>query len=220
MDNMKICFAGASGTGKSTLAQYISNEYGLPFLSGSYTDLVPGEKGKTHQDILKDTDPKSIHRKEWQLLNLRVKAWKEQVKFVTDRSLLDSATYGALKLAKDLPKCEIEDFIIACFQLQAKFTTHLIYLPYQMCHYFHWDFEDNGKRITNPWFQLQVGNLMDDALEYWCRNSQGEVVKHPYNWFGEAKVFKLVINGNELKVLKLNTLDLNQRQQIINQFLS
>ena len=62
----RIMFAGASGTGKTTLANFISKVYGegqIPFFSGSVSDLLPETKGMPHKDMLaRDSQTLAISR--------------------------------------------------------------------------------------------------------------------------------------------------------------
>ena len=39
-----FCFHGPSGIGKTTLAKFIETKYGIPFISGSMSDLMPDTK--------------------------------------------------------------------------------------------------------------------------------------------------------------------------------
>lgn len=42
--HLRIQIAGPSGVGKTTLAKDISDIYGIPYVSGSYSDLIPSTK--------------------------------------------------------------------------------------------------------------------------------------------------------------------------------
>ena len=218
MENLKICFAGVSGSGKTTLAKHFEKELNLPFISGSYTELVEGEQGKTHQQILAETGTSEVVKKEWQLINHRVKNFRVNQKFITDRSLLDSATYGALKLAKDLPKCDIEDLITTCLQLQTSFTSHLIYIPFNIHDYGEWEFEDNGKRITNNYFQWQISQIMSGLIRLYGYQ------KTPSFFWDDKGYNQGVLNiptphGYQVKVLILDSPDIVIREAYIDRWL-
>ena len=51
-------FVGPAGIGKTTLAKYISEKYGIPFISGSMTDLLPATKDLSHIEIFDLWDQK------------------------------------------------------------------------------------------------------------------------------------------------------------------
>ena len=88
----RIMFVGPSGIGKTTLAKYISEKYGLPFISGSMTDLLPATRDLSHIEIL-SLGSEAMYKSDFQLLNLRNKLFKDKEEFVTDRSYTDLAAY-------------------------------------------------------------------------------------------------------------------------------
>lgn len=223
--------AGVSGIGKTTIARWISAKYNLPFRSGSFTTLVKSEEGKTHQQILQ-TPLTTEQRKsvEFELLTQRVRLVKEG-KYVTDRSFLDSAAYYILKLASETPTCEVEDYISLCYQLTAKHCTHLILVNYSSSHYHKWEFENNDLRILNKWFQLQVGNIMGEVLQYWDSGiNKFYLPKSDYGCFNPSKIrvygnSDLSVtyhssDGHSFKCLVLNTIDFDTRNETIQKFLS
>jgi hypothetical protein len=42
-----------------------------------------------------------------------------------------------------------------------------IFLPLNLCNYSDWAMEDNKKRITNRFFQIQISSLMGELLADW-----------------------------------------------------
>ena len=221
--------AGVSGIGKTTVANWISETYGIPFKCGSFTALVESERGKTHKDMLDEPlTTKQRVDKEYKLLKARV-ALTTEGNFVSDRSFLDTAAYFALKLSTDLPTCEIEDYLALCFQVAAKHTTHLILLNYGYDNY-GWDFENNNLRIVNKWFQLQVGNLMRDVLDNWDYLSDKYYPQSLTNIMEEDKgaIYQdssysgtyYSSEGNKFRYLILNSTGYETRENIIKNFLS
>ena len=59
--HLRIQIAGPSGVGKTTLAKDISDIYGIPYVSGSYSDLIPSTKDILHSDMI-SMDPKKIYQ--------------------------------------------------------------------------------------------------------------------------------------------------------------
>ena len=45
-------FLGPSGSGKTTLAKIISEKFVIPLISGSYSDMIPSTKSKSHWDMI------------------------------------------------------------------------------------------------------------------------------------------------------------------------
>lgn len=165
--NYRINFTGCSGIGKTTLAKVVSEKYGLPFVSGSYSDLVPETKNLPHTDMI-NQDAKKIFEQDTQVLNLRNKSFKEYPDgFVSDRSYLDSAAYMIQKLSHRLPECEVEDFIEKCKVLTLLQCDKVIFLPFTLEAMEKWDIEDNHKRIRNRFYQAEITCLIGWVIEYW-----------------------------------------------------
>jgi nicotinamide riboside kinase len=104
---MRIAIAGASGTGKTTLANAIAERYSLPInpvgarsvaLSmGFYNPYDVDKAGKRVEFQRKLFE----HKRDWELA---------RDSFVTDRSYLDNLTYCALHMAEHLPDNAVEEF--------------------------------------------------------------------------------------------------------------
>lgn len=164
---LKIQIAGPSGIGKTTLAKSLSSELGIPFVSSSYSDLIPTTKGMTHSEMI-SLSPDEIYKNDFQLLNLRKRLFIENDLYVSDRSFIDSAAYFINKLSGKLPDCETENYLEICKTLLVSncVCTHLIFLPYTIQHFSKWKIEDNHKRITNRYFQFQISQIMSGILSY------------------------------------------------------
>ena len=168
----RIMFVGPSGIGKTTLARFIETKYGIPFLSGSMSDLMPDTKEMHHAEFLHQECGELIN-KDYQLLNLRNKLFKDKDSFVTDRSYVDLAAYFIYKQSTNIPECEIEAFLDICKELTLKQCDLLIYLPLSMYNMKEWKIEDNHKRIQNRYYQTQMSDIMGNLLTQW--NISGEV---------------------------------------------
>lgn len=165
--NQRINFTGCSGIGKTTLAKEISKRYNLPFVSGSYSDLVPETKNLPHVDMI-GQDAKKIFEQDTQVLNLRNKSFKEYPDgFVSDRSYLDSAAYMIQKLSHRLPECEVEDFVEKCKTLTLLQCDKVIFLPFTLEAMEKWNIEDNNKRIKNRFYQAEITSIIGWVIEYW-----------------------------------------------------
>lgn len=104
---MRIAIAGASGTGKTTLARAISEKYNIP-INPVGARSVALEMGF---DNPYDVD-KAGKRVEFQKRLFEAKRdWElAHEDFVTDRSYLDNLTYCALHMAEHLEEGAIETF--------------------------------------------------------------------------------------------------------------
>lgn len=153
-------------THNTTLAKYISEKYGLPFISGSMTDLLPATRDLSHIEVL-SLGSEALYKSDFQLLNLRNKLFKDKEEFVTDRSYTDLAAYFWYKQSKSLPECEMEHFFCQCQTLMEMQCDLAIFLPLNLENYRGWNIEENGKRILNRYFQIQISSLMSELLANW-----------------------------------------------------
>lgn len=162
----RIMFVGPSGIGKTTLAQAVAKKYDIPFISGSMSDLLPDTKGVSHNEIL-SLGSEAMYKSDFQLLNLRNKLFRDKENFVTDRSYADLAAYFWYKQSRNIPECEMEHFFCQCKTLMEDQCDVAIFLPLNLDTYKHWSMEDNGKRILNRFFQVQISSLMGELLANW-----------------------------------------------------
>lgn len=220
-------FAGPSGVGKTTLAKQIY-QGSLPFVSGSVSDLIPDTKDIPHKDML-SRDSKTLEMEDYQVLNLRQKIYKDiEGPLSSDRSFLDLASYFLYKQADKIPQCEVEHFINLCMMCSSQQCTHLIFIPFTWEMFNDWVMEDNNKRITSKYFQMEISRIMKMVLESWGYETLRSYNKLPPSKisFKMPKYFK---NGWEegfiknlygtTKVLILNEANLEDRINIINTWL-
>lgn len=162
----RIMFVGPSGIGKTTLAQYVAKSQNIPFISGSMSDLLPATKDISHNELL-SLGYKAMQSSDYQLLSLRNKLFRGKEEFVTDRSYADLAAYFWYKQSRTIPECELEHFIGCCRASMEDQCDLAIFLPLNLCNYSDWEMEDNKKRITNRFFQIQMSSLMGELLADW-----------------------------------------------------
>ena len=222
----KIMFAGPSGIGKTTLAEYISEEWGISFLSGSVSDLLPQTKEMSHKDMLA-RDPQDLYMEDMQILNLRNKKFKDAQDFVSDRSYLDSAAYFLYKQADKQPDCEVEHFLELCKMLLNQQCTHLIFVRFHHELYKQWVTEDNDKRITSSFFQMEISSIMALILGIWGYRTDFKFASIKEDWYKTPKLMEYTSEVGhikslygETKVLVLDEANLENRKLIINKFLS
>lgn len=174
----RIMFVGPSGIGKTTLAKFIETKYGIPFISGSMSDLMPDTKEMHHAEFLHQECGKLIN-KDYQLLNLRNKLFKDKETFVTDRSYVDLAAYFIYKQSTNIPECEVDAFLDICKDLTVQQCDLLIYLPLSMYNMKEWLMEDNKKRIINRYYQAQMSDIMGNLLTQWSTLSVIDILVVP-----------------------------------------
>lgn len=219
----RILLSGCSGIGKTTVAKAISELYDIPFISGSYSDLVPETKDIPHSEMI-NQEARSIFENDVKLLNLRKKAFNEHEVMVSDRSYLDSAAYMINKLSHRIPECEVEDFIEKCRTLLVVQCDALIYIPFHKNYLSKWQIEDNGKRVLSHFYQSEITVIMNWLLlDYWGLEwksfYRSRTTMNPGSSVG---IFTGFFSGNKLTipVLTLNEINHDLRMATIKQFLA
>lgn len=208
-------FAGVSGVGKTTIARWVSEKFDIPFISGSYSDLIPETKDMPHQDMI-NQDAETVYRQDMQVLSLRNKRFHDTIEFVTDRSYFDSAAYFINKLSHRIAPCDLDHAIDICKQLLSQQCTHLIFIPYSSKFYKEWVIEDNNKRLLSKYYQFQVSQIMYGLLDLWGYKEANKFGKMVYgiNSFGSMEIL-----GTNIEVLILDELNLDKRKESIQRFL-
>lgn len=160
MSSLRIALCGPSGTGKSTLAKHISEEFGIPFITTSTKELWEKHRIYCHSDIIKRTvnEPQWGYEFQVECLQLRLEKVREYPEFVTDRSPLDNWVYFLLQCSPFLLEAQCDNYLSLC-QEAMRSLTGLIYLPYTT----NVQLENDGKRINNGHYQKLTGYVFDNA---------------------------------------------------------
>lgn len=219
----KIMLAGPSGIGKTTISKWISEAFNLEFLSGSMSDLLPQTAGIPHKDMLSRT-PEELFQEDFQVMNLRNKLYKDKDNFVTDRSYLDSASYCLYKQASKLPACEVGHFIETAKMLLNIQCDLLILFDFVPDLLHKWVTEDNNKRITSNFFQIEIASIMRTTLDIMGYREEynatyiGTMFKQVPLKYGFS-VGNIASVYGTTKVLIIREMNLDLRKDIITTFL-
>lgn len=116
---MRIAIAGASGTGKTFLAEAIAQKYGLPVNPVGARSVALGMGFSNPYDV-----DRAGRRREFQeRLFVEKRAWEaEHDGFVTDRSYFDNLAYCALHMPTELP----DDAVAEYAQAMQRYTEVLL----------------------------------------------------------------------------------------------
>lgn len=156
----RVGLVGASGTGKTTLASYISTEFQLPYLNSSSSKLWDGYGYKNHRDVqwASWADPDNALRLQEEILTVRDSMFACKNWFVTDRTPIDQLAYylNYFQLISPITKIAFVNRLKAQGNrfdaiIFLRFTNELI--------------EDNGRRIIDPFYQIMVDALMNSIIE-------------------------------------------------------
>lgn len=219
----RIMFFGPSGSGKTTLAREVSKITNIPFISGSYSDLLPSTKDESHVNMM-NKNVGDIYSQDHQLLSIRSKIFSSNKEFISDRSYMDNLAYFILKLSKDIKECDTESFRDNVITLMDRDCTDLIFVPFTDSMIGEWKIEDNGKRVTNIFFQWQVSQIMYGLIRYFkLEKSIWYRLRYKMS-VGTIKPMSLLKNNSEnskeIRVLILNSPDHTIRMKQIELFLN
>lgn len=203
---LRIQFMGCSGIGKTTLATWLAETLNIPFVSASYSDLVPETKKLTHEDMM-NQPYNIIYEQDIKALKARSKLFSQHPEYVSDRSYIDSIAYMIHKLSQHLRECDIDTFVESSRILTGMQCDYLVFIPFTQRYFKHWEIEDNNKRVLNRYFQFQISELMFSVLDLFH-------VDYTNMLDGYGLGF-LPLKGRIVKVLVIYSLDLEQRKQIL-----
>lgn len=212
---LRIQLTGPSGIGKTTIAKAISEKYNLPFVSGSYSDLLPETRDIPHHDMIQKKS-EDIFMQDLQLLNLRNKLFNGHDFYVSDRSFMDSAAYIINKTSFSIKECDMESFIETCKFCLNILCDGLIFITYPD-HVGDWEMEDNGKRILNRYYQMQISQIIWGLL----RECNWNFIRSVNEW-GIFSTIELPLGQDKASLLPVcivQTTDLDQRLELIDIFL-
>lgn len=156
---LRIAFCGASGTGKTTLAKWVSDQYHIP-MNPIGSRIVAKEMGfESPYDVDKAGKREEFQRR----LQAKKIAWEmENDIFVTDRTTLDDFSYTALHDVRAVD----EVFIGKAFAHMNRYT-HVFYCPTDsFC-----DPGDDPQRIKDMAYHRVFDMMMLGCLTNWQHSS-------------------------------------------------
>lgn len=160
----KVFILGPAGIGKTTLSEFISKRYRIPFIQGSSKVLWEKYQVNSHKELLNLPLEKAIEF-QYELLETRVRDTYEVENYVSDRSVIDNAVYFLLQNSHQLPQNEVEAYINTCSIHLDDFlsdpTVKFIYLSAPKKGY---PLEDDGMRINHLYYQDWVVGSMFDRI--------------------------------------------------------
>ena len=194
----QIFLMGTSGIGKTTLAEYISKRYRIPFIEGSSKVLWRKYNISSHKELL-ELSPEILYEFQLELLYLRIEIIRENKDFVSDRSVVDNMVYFLLQNAHLLGDDSVNEYIKLCgeYAKESK-NPKYIYLSHELSDPKKFQLENDGFRINSLNYQNNVvGPIFDNVIK---KNMLG------------------VLNTNNFRMVRVY--DWEERIQIVDSFLN
>ena len=179
----RIYICGPSGTGKTTLAKWVSEEFGIPFITTS-TKPLWNEFGITsHKELIEkaDKDPHFGFAFQMRLLDYRIEKLKSD-SWITDRSPVDNLMYFMMQNLHHCTEAQYVEYAIRC-QAALSSGTHLIISPMLN----DIKLENDGMRISNRHYQMFTSIVMDYALKELSTSNTIKKCKRLENWDWEDR---------------------------------
>lgn len=187
----RIFITGASGTGKTTVANFIAGNYKLPFISTSAKEIWPKFGFQDHKSAHRHScyDPRIGNQYQHEVFKQRVSALEGKKTFVSDRSPFDNYAYYLMQIGYMNGSFENEIFRVMC-EDHLYLADALIFLRYPE----NLELENDGFRIVNPDYQRMVDSTIDLVVK--------KLLKH------------------NMPVLEINTWDMEEKEFQLNTFLT
>ena len=165
---LKIAMAGPSGVGKTTLCQWASEHYGIPFITTSTKPLWEKHGIKSHQELIY----KGMVNPQWgldfqnEVLDYRPRVFANNPTFITDRSPIDNLVYFLMQNTPYLGEEATLSYATDCMRLLNHIDL-IIQIPFNH----ETVLVNDGARIVNKYYQLSVnsqyavaGNILAELL--------------------------------------------------------
>ena len=169
--NKRIFITGASGTGKTTLANHMSELYDIPFISTSAKEVWPKFGFKNHQEAhsITSSDRRIGFQYQWEILKNRYEKIIKHNTFITDRSPVDNLAYILLQLGHSLCNHEM-GLLMETIKMQAKLADGIIFLRWNENVVLEGKYDD-GNRIRNLHYQPMVDSVINGVIKWYsCFN--------------------------------------------------
>lgn len=156
MKDLKICMAGPSGVGKTTLCEWVQETYDIPFITASTKPLWDKHKLNSHSEIL----TRAILNPQWgldfqyEVLDFRKEIEIKNKKFITDRSPIDNLAYFLIQNSPYLGEEATESYIELCTKAIENYNG-LIQIPFTD----DTVLENDGKRVVNKFYQMTSNSV-------------------------------------------------------------
>lgn len=155
----RIGIVGAAGTGKSSFAESLSGELGIPFLkSKDITQQILVRDNYDYSSGIQIERFLSHTRRQGEILR-RTLEQQSAEQFITDRTVVDLAAYALVEMNSD---SDTVKHVYETCRKNISLYTHLFFCPFS-----DMTVTDNGRRTLNPWYQKLVHTIERGIMEDW-----------------------------------------------------
>jgi len=158
---MKIGIVGSAGTGKTELGMLLAERMKLDFLKANdITRDILVKDGYDYTSGIQVERFLAQDNRQDRILKRTLDAENNNGSFVTDRTVIDLASYAVIELhGSDIKKV---DRLMGEYKENSSSYTHLFVCPWG-----NRPLKSNGLRTLNPWYQLIVHSLCIGIMERW-----------------------------------------------------
>lgn len=173
---MRITLTGPSGTGKTTLANFITETFPeLTFQSNSAYNVLKeeqkqalkekyGYEGTGHRNVIKlsHQNPDFGHDFQQALLDNRIEAFSQQDFIITDRCFVDNVAYYLDQCSAHSTFEQTQEFITKASRACQEYLGLVIWVPVQNP---RGQVENNGSRVDNWYYQKKMHMVFQCAID-------------------------------------------------------
>jgi len=195
----KVFILGPAGIGKTTLAEFISKRYRMPFVQGSSKVLWEKYDVSSHKDLLELPVGNALQF-QYDLLDIREESVKGLENFVSDRSVVDNLVYFLLQNGHNISEGEVVAYINKCrTQMNAYLSDPSFKFIYLSAPKGGYPLEDDGMRINHLYYQdWVVGSMFDrvikDKLITHGFNFDNFICIDTWEWESRVKIIEAFLN--------------------------
>lgn len=183
----RIAFCGAGGTGKTTSAKFISEEFELPLVKSASRTIYA--RKDLDEPTVNKMSPEKLLALQKDIFDLKVDQ-DRQFSYVADRTILDHYAYCLAYCGAFMNEEQFTEFDELTQALMLSSYSHVFYFPWG-----YWKSKSDGVRHDSSGWQSQIDSIILGHLHRWnvyavvVPQAEGEDVRNEF--------IKKVIIGEE-----------------------
>jgi nicotinamide riboside kinase len=167
---MKVAFTGAGGTGKSTMAMWLAEQYGIPYV-GSVGREAFKQMGIENEAAQENMSEQQLLALQWLIFQLLQEKRSQHKHYVTDRLLFDNYVYGMRRCGNIVTEEQRKDWEDRSVEDLWSFDL-VFYCPTGL-----FKTEADGMRVAAPGYQSLIDSAIYGLL---CKHAFDRMAGHVY----------------------------------------